>query len=88
MKTFARIFTVLLGFASLCLFAASSACGAVVASNLDPTGTEVASDSLQTTLAAISNFSWLFPLIGLITAISLTQFLRRRRMAQLRSGSR
>jgi hypothetical protein len=32
--------------------------------------------------------SALFPIIGLVVAVSLTQLLRRRRLAQLRGGSR
>ena len=38
-------------------------------------------------LNPIPGKSALFPVIGLIVAISLTQLLRRRRMAQLRAGS-
>jgi hypothetical protein len=35
----------------------------------------------------ISDLAALFPIIGLITAVSLTQVLRRRKMAQLRALS-
>ncbi len=44
--------------------------------------------AFQATLAPVPEISALFPIIGLVVAVSLTQLLRRRRMAQLRSGSR
>lgn len=44
--------------------------------------------AFQATLAPIPEMGALFPIIGLIVAVSLTQLLRRRRMAQLRSGTR
>jgi hypothetical protein len=44
--------------------------------------------AFQATLAAIPELSALFPIIGLVVAVSLTQLLRRRRVAQLRSGPR
>lgn len=42
--------------------------------------------AFQATLAPIPEMSALFPIIGLVVAVSLTQLLRRRRIAQLRSG--
>lgn len=44
--------------------------------------------AFQASLSAVPEVSALFPIVGLIIAVSLTQFLRRRRMAQLRGGSR
>ena len=44
--------------------------------------------AFQATMAPIPEMSALFPIIGLVVAVSLTQLLRRRRMAQTRSGSR
>lgn len=44
--------------------------------------------AFQATLEPVPEMSALFPIIGLVTAVSLTQLLRRRRMAQLRSGPR
>lgn len=44
--------------------------------------------AFQASLTAVPEVSALFPIVGLIIAVSLTQFLRRRRMSQLRSGSR
>lgn len=44
--------------------------------------------AFQATMAPVPEMSALFPIIGLVLAVSLTQLLRRRRMAQLRSGSR
>lgn len=44
--------------------------------------------AFQATLAAVPEMSALFPIIGLILAVSLTQLLRRRRMAQSRGVSR
>lgn len=44
--------------------------------------------AFQATLAPIPEMSALFPIIGLVVAVSLTQLLRRRRLAQLRGGSR
>jgi hypothetical protein len=44
--------------------------------------------AFQASLAAVPETGALFPIVGLIVAVSLTQFLRRRRIAQLRSGSR
>ena len=44
--------------------------------------------AFQATMAPVPEMSSLFPIIGLVVAISLTQLLRRRRMAQSRSGPR
>lgn len=44
--------------------------------------------SFQADMAPVPEMSALFPIIGLIVAVSLTQLLRRRRITQLRSGSR
>lgn len=44
--------------------------------------------AFQATMAPIPEMSALFPIIGLVVAVSLTELLRRRRMAQLRGGSR
>lgn len=44
--------------------------------------------AFRASLTAVPEVSALFPIVGLIIAVSLTQFLRRRRMAQLRGGSR
>lgn len=44
--------------------------------------------AFQATLAPIPEMSALFPIIGLVVAVSLTQLLRRRRIAQSRSGPR
>lgn len=44
--------------------------------------------AFQATLAPVPEMSALFPIIGLVLAVSLTQLLRRRRVAQLRSGAR
>lgn len=49
---------------------------------------EISGDALPPTMAASPEISAIFPIIGLITAIGLTQYLRRRRMAQLRGTSR
>ena len=43
--------------------------------------------AFQATLAPVPEMSALFPIIGLIAAIAITQILRRRRIAQLRGGS-
>lgn len=43
--------------------------------------------AFQATLAAVPEMSALFPIVGLIAAIAITQILRRRRIAQLRAGS-
>ena len=44
--------------------------------------------AFQATMAAVPEMSALFPIIGLVVAVSLTQLLRRRRIAQSRTGSR
>ena len=44
--------------------------------------------AFQATMAPIPEMSSLFPIIGLVVAVSLTQLLRRRRMAQSRGGPR
>ncbi len=44
--------------------------------------------AFRATLAAVPEMSALFPIIGLIVAVSATQLLRRRRLAQLRGPSR
>ena len=44
--------------------------------------------AFQATMAPIPEMSALFPILGLIVAVSLTQLLRRRRIAQSRTGSR
>ncbi len=41
----------------------------------------------QATLVSPREMGILFPIIGLIAAVAVTQLLRRRRIAQLRSGS-
>lgn len=43
--------------------------------------------AFQATLAPIPEIGALFPIIGLIVAIAITQILRRRRIAQLRASS-
>ena len=43
--------------------------------------------AFQAAMAPIPEMSSLFPIIGLVVAVSLTQLLRRRRMAQSRSAS-
>ncbi len=43
--------------------------------------------AFQATLAAVPEMSALFPIVGLVVAIIITQILRRRRIAQLRAGS-
>ncbi len=43
--------------------------------------------AFQATLAPVPEMSALFPIVGLVVAIAITQILRRRRIAQLRSGS-
>jgi hypothetical protein len=43
--------------------------------------------AFQATLAPIPEMGALFPIIGLIAAVAITQILRRRRIAQLRAGS-
>ena len=43
--------------------------------------------AFQATLAPVPEMSALFPIVGLIAAIAITQILRRRRIAQLRAGS-
>ncbi|HEY3664176.1 MAG TPA: hypothetical protein VGL24_13565 [Chthoniobacterales bacterium] len=43
--------------------------------------------AFQATLSAVPEMSALFPIVGLIVAIAITQILRRRRIAQLRAGS-
>ena len=43
--------------------------------------------AFQATLAAVPEMGALFPVIGLIAAIAVTQILRRRRIAHLRAGS-
>jgi hypothetical protein len=43
--------------------------------------------AFQATLAPIPEMGALFPIIGLIIAVAVTQILRRRRIAQLRAGS-
>jgi hypothetical protein len=42
--------------------------------------------AFQATMTPVPEMSALFPIIGLVVAVSLTQLLRRRRIAQLRSG--
>ncbi len=44
--------------------------------------------AFRASLAPVPEMSALFPIIGLILAVSLTQLLRRRRLAHSRSGSR
>lgn len=44
--------------------------------------------AFQATLAPVPEMSALFPIIGLVVAVSLTQLLRRRRVAQSRGGPR
>jgi len=41
----------------------------------------------QATLTPVPEISALFPIIGLIAAVAVTQFLRRRRIAQVRASS-
>lgn len=55
--------------------------GATGLAVVDPAGSKLQS------LNPIPGMNALFPFIGLIVAISLTQLLRRRRAAQLRAGS-
>jgi hypothetical protein len=43
--------------------------------------------ALQSTLTPFLEISALFPIIGLVAAVAVTQFLRRRRMAQLRAAA-
>jgi hypothetical protein len=43
--------------------------------------------AFQATMAAVPEMGALFPVIGLIAAIAVTQILRRRRIAHLRAGS-
>lgn len=43
--------------------------------------------AFQATLTAVPEMSALFPIVGLVAAIAITQILRRRRIAQLRAGS-
>ncbi|MBA3650247.1 MAG: hypothetical protein H0W66_01900 [Chthoniobacterales bacterium] len=43
--------------------------------------------AFQATLAPVPEMSALFPIVGLVAAIAVTQILRRRRIAQLRAGS-
>ncbi len=43
--------------------------------------------AFQATLAPVPEMSALFPIVGLIVAIAITQILRRRRIAQLRAGT-
>nr|MBA3726894.1 hypothetical protein [Armatimonadota bacterium] len=43
--------------------------------------------AFQATLAPLPEMSALFPIIGLIAAVALTQVLRRRRIAQSRASS-
>ncbi len=43
--------------------------------------------AFQATLAPVPEMSALFPIVGLVAAIAITQILRRRRIAQLRAGS-
>jgi hypothetical protein len=43
--------------------------------------------AFQATLAPIPEMSALFPILGLIVAVAITQILRRRRIAHLRAGS-
>ena len=42
---------------------------------------------ISSILPTITEMAALFPIIGLIVAISATQLLRRRKIAQIRSGS-
>ena len=43
--------------------------------------------AFQATLTPVPEISSLFPIIGLVAAVAVTQFLRRRRIAQLRAAS-
>ena len=43
--------------------------------------------AFQATLAPIPEMGALFPIVGLVAAIAITQILRRRRLAQLRASS-
>ena len=43
--------------------------------------------AFQATLTPVPEISALFPIIGLVAAVAVTQFLRRRRMAQVRAAS-
>ncbi len=43
--------------------------------------------AFQATLAPVPEISALFPIIGLIAAVAVTQVLRRRRIAQLRAAT-
>ena len=43
--------------------------------------------AFQATLTPVPEISALFPIIGLVAAVAVTQFLRRRRIAQLRAAS-
>jgi hypothetical protein len=57
---------------------------------IEPVGSQIAGSGpsvFQATLFPIPVMSVLFPIIGLIAAVAVTQLLRRRRIAQLRSSS-
>ena len=43
--------------------------------------------AFQATLTPVPEIGALFPIIGLVAAVAVTQFLRRRRMAQVRAAS-
>jgi len=43
--------------------------------------------AFQNTLTPVPEIGALFPIIGLVAAVAVTQFLRRRRMAQVRAAS-
>ena len=43
--------------------------------------------AFQATLTPVPEISALFPIIGLVAAVAVTQFLRRRRIAQVRAAS-
>ena len=43
--------------------------------------------AFQATLTPVPEISALFPILGLVAAVAVTQFLRRRRIAQLRAAS-
>jgi hypothetical protein len=73
--------TALLLVLSPFLFAASASSGSAASEQ----GSSLASHVLSFLTAA--EVGTLFPIIGLIVAISATQLLRRRKMAQFRSGS-
>jgi beta-lactamase regulating signal transducer with metallopeptidase domain len=43
--------------------------------------------AFQATLTPVPEISALFPIIGLVAAVAVTQVLRRRRIAQVRAAS-